>query len=362
MITRELNFSSDSLRYTGIIGTGGIGSGKFFVLNGQHTLGREESRSGHFLDVNDYCKQHIILHYIKTLTGDFLSVIPIGRIGDDDVGKILFNEMSETGLVMDYVEMLPHSSTLFSFCFYYPDGSGGNLTTDNSASAQVDAGFIAKAGKEVRKFGSKGIIMAAPEVPLAARHTLLELGKQHGLLCTASFTTEEIPYALESGIIKNIDLIALNLDEASAIAGIHSDSAEPVTIVQSAVHNLQQIQEHIFISITAGNKGSWCWDGIHLKHFPAIPAEVISTAGAGDAFFSGILCGLALGLHLFEAQQLGSLVAGLSVTSPHTIHKGIDRRALFEFLCKTELTFSDIINKLLEDPYYGYSNAHHTTI
>ena len=48
---------------------GGIGSGMFFRLNGDATLGREESRSGYFLDRNDYCKLHIITHYVKALLG-----------------------------------------------------------------------------------------------------------------------------------------------------------------------------------------------------------------------------------------------------------------------------------------------------
>jgi ribokinase len=349
MIANELKFDPHSLRYTGIIGTGGIGSGKFFQLNGDHTLGREESRSGHFLNVIDYCKQHIILHYIKVLLGPSFSVIPVGKIGDDDIGKILFNEMSKTGFVMNRVEKVPYVSTLFSFCFYYPDGSGGNMTTDNSASAQVDAAFIETAGTEIEKFGTKGIIMAAPEVPLNARQKLLELGKQHRLFCAASFTTEEIDYALDAGVITNVDLLAINIDEASAVAGSFVDKTNTASIVQSAIQKLQMVNKNIMVSITAGKQGSWCWDGHQLNSFPAIKTETISTAGAGDAFFSGIICGLALGLHLFETQQFASLVAGLSVTSPNTIHKGIDRYSLHKFLHTSDLTFSDKILKLLED-------------
>ena len=177
-MTPRLKFDPARLRYNGIIGTGGIGSGKFFVLNGDHTLGREESRSGHFLHISDYCKQHIILHYIKVLLGPSFEVIPIGKVGDDDTGQILLREMNETGFDMHLIERELQASTLFSFCFYYPDGSGGNLTTDNSASSKVDAGFIDKAMPEIQKLGRKGIIMAAPEVPLAARKRLIELGKR----------------------------------------------------------------------------------------------------------------------------------------------------------------------------------------
>ena len=52
-----------------LIGIGGIGSGTFFALNGNHTLGREESRGGRFLDRRDYCKLHIISHYVRPLLG-----------------------------------------------------------------------------------------------------------------------------------------------------------------------------------------------------------------------------------------------------------------------------------------------------
>jgi ribokinase len=349
MKDRGLKFDPGSLRFSGIIGTGGIGSGKFFVLNGDHTLGREESRSGRFLDVSDYCKQHIILHYVKVLLGPAFSVIPVGKIGDDDVGQILFNEMSETGFVMNRIEKVPHMSTLFSFCFYYPDGSGGNLTADNSASSQVDADFIEKTVFEIRELGSGGIIMAAPEVPLKARQKLLELGKKHGLFCTASFTTGEISFALDEGMTANIDLIAINIDEAVAVAGNHVVKTDTTSIVQSAIQKLQILNKNIMVSITAGKKGSWCWDGQMLNFFPAVKTEAVSTAGAGDAFFSGILSGITLGLHLFDAQQLAALVAGLSVTSRDTIHKGIDRQLLNKFLRASGIKFSETVIKLLEE-------------
>jgi ribokinase len=349
MTSGKLNFDPGGLRYDGIIGTGGIGSGKFFVLNGDHTLGREESRSGHFLDISDYCKQHIILHYIKVLLGQSFEVIPVGKIGNDDIGQLLQKEMDETGFEMNCIESAEDASTLFSFCFYYPDGSGGNLTTDNSASSRVDAAFIDRAIPAIQKLGSRGIVMAAPEVPFAARKRLLELGKQHGLFCTASFTTGEIDEALQSRIMDKIDLIAINSDEAEAFAGIKTKPAGAASVVNMAVQNLLLQNKNIMVSVTAGKDGSWCWDGTKLNWFPAVKANAVSTAGAGDAFFSGLISGLALGLSLFEAQQLASLVAGLSVCSPHTIHKGIQRDSLKRFLISSGMDFSEIILKLLED-------------
>jgi ribokinase len=349
MLPRNLKFDPVRLLYKGIIGTGGIGSGRFFVLNGDHTLGREESRSGHFLDINDYCKQHIILHYIKVLLGESFEVIPVGKVGNDDIGQVLYNEMRETGFEMKLIQKDPHVSTLFSFCFYYPDGSGGNLTTDNSASSEVDAGYIDKSVSEIERLGTKGIIMAAPEVPFGARQRLIELGKAYGLLCTASFTTGEMEELLKSDIAGKIDLIAINSDEAAAVAGMKNSANDTISIVKMAIENLMMRNRNIMVSVTAGKEGSWCWDGTALYRFPAVRADVVSTAGAGDAFFSGIISGLALGLPLFEAQQLASLVAGLSVGSGDTIHKGIDRLSLNHFLRSSGMDFSETILKRLEE-------------
>jgi ribokinase len=349
MTSRKLKFGPDRLLYNGIVGTGGIGSGKFFVLNGNHTLGREESRSGHFLEVNDYCKQHIILHYIKILLGSSFEVIPAGKVGNDDTGQILMNEMKETGFDMKLILKEPKVSTLFSFCFYYPDGSGGNLTTDNSACSKVDAAYIDKAIPEIRRLGTGGIVMAAPEVPFEARKRLIELGKHYGLFCAASFTTGEIDEFMQSDLAGKTDLIAINSDEAEAVAGMKITDGEPSTVVSAAIENLVSINKNIMVSVTDGKNGSWCWDGTNLNRFPAVKANAVSTAGAGDAFFAGIISGIALGLPLSDAQQLATLVAGLSVCSPDTINKDLDRHSLNRFLHSSGMIFSDTILKLLED-------------
>jgi len=344
---KPLAFNPGQLKYTGLVGTGGIGSGKFFQLNGNHTLGREESRSGHFLDIEDYCKQHIILHYVKTLMGHHFDVIPVGKVGEDEVGARLYQEMKATGFVMDHVEKVPHTPTLFSFCFYYPDGSGGNLTTDNSASAGVTVADVARASGKIKALGKRGMIMAAPEVPLAARCELLLLGRAHDLFCAASFTSEELK-ALDRDVFARVDLLAINMDEARTLTGLEAVTACEV-IADCVVEKLRVHNSRIFVSITGGQAGSWCWDGRTMHHMRGLHVEAKSTAGAGDAFFAGLLCALALNLPLHEAQQLATLLAGMSVTSPHTMHKGIDRMSLKTFAAGADLALSTSIQTLLND-------------
>jgi ribokinase len=334
-----------------MVGVGGIGSGTFFSLRGNHTLGREESRGGRFLDRRDYCKLHIISHYVKTLLGSEFPTIPIGRVGDDDVGHKLTQEMRDAGLEMQYVQCAPGEQTLFSFCFVYPDGTGGNLTTDDSACAHVDAPFVARAEPEFARFEGRGIALAAPEVPLSARDKLLQLGTQHRFLRVASFVAEEMGSAIDMGLLKRTDLLAINLNEAAAASTTSFDatpsSSTPLEVVKMAVEKLRNINPALLISITGGKKGSWSWDGESLVHVPAFRVEVVSTAGAGDAHLAGILAGLVAGLAMSEAHELGALTAALSVTSPHTINKGIDRQSLQAFAAGIHVPLCVAVTNLL---------------
>ena len=98
----SLKIDVSACRFKAMIGVGGIGSGSFFLLNGDHTLGREESRSGRFLDKRDYCKLHIISHYVKALLGKDFAVIPVGRVGNDDIGTTLLAEVGDRPLSRAY--------------------------------------------------------------------------------------------------------------------------------------------------------------------------------------------------------------------------------------------------------------------
>jgi sugar/nucleoside kinase (ribokinase family) len=299
-----------------MIGVGGIGSGSFFALRGNHTLGREESRGGR--------------HYVKSLLGPKFRTIPIGQVGDDAVGHRLLNEMKDAGLELDYVRSAAGDQTLFSFCFVYPDGSGGNLTTDDSACAKVDVPFVAGAEPEFARHAGHGVALAAPEAPLEARDKLLKLGTEYGFFRAASFLAEEMNSALEMRMFGKTDLLAINVDEAAAAAGtsLAEASDSVLEIIEAAVEKLRDINPGLLISITAGINGSWSWDGEALVHVPA---------------------GLVADLTLPQAQELGTLVAAHSVTSPHTIDKRIDRRSLRAFAEETRAPLSDPVKDLLRD-------------
>lgn len=362
--------------YDHIIGTGGIGSGMFFALKGNHTLSRNESRMGLLLPCMDFCKQHIILHYISVLLGASTNrqfhVYPVGRVGNDETGTKLICMMKDAGMEVSHVSIDDHNRTLFSVCFQYPDHSGGNITTANSASSKVNAGdidafFTGFSGSE-----AKEIMLAAPEVPLDARLRLLEYGRKRGSLNIASLLSSEAEEFRERHGFSLVDILSVNIDEAESITNIAASISESAELAQILGREMAAINPRMRVIVTDGKNGSYCYDGNLIIHTPALLVDAVSTAGAGDAFLAGVISALCCGLPLAKttsdtvfaetpvesAMELGTMLAALSVTSPDTIHLSADAAVLQDFAGTRNIRLGEGVRKIFANESPAAAAAH----
>ena len=197
------------LKYDYVVGTGGIGSGILFRFSDNITLGRNESRLAELMDVRDFCKLHIILHYVITYLNKSIPVYAIGRVGDDVSGREVLGLMEQYGINCRYVNVDSHEKTMYSVCFVYPDSDGGNITTSNSASGNMREEDIA-AFFEQEQLKGRGLVLAAPEVPLDIRLYLLKKGRENSCFNVASFTSDEMGECIISGAFQYVDLLAIN--------------------------------------------------------------------------------------------------------------------------------------------------------
>ena len=356
----------NSQNFTTLVGVGGIGTGICFRLEGDATLGRNESRPARLLDVRDYCKLHIITHYVALLlgakpSGEPFHVAPVGFVGDDERGRRLIGEMSEVGMDTALVKVAGDRPTLFSVCFEYPDGSGGNMTTSDSAAAALAAEDVAAAAPIFDAAAGRAIALGAPEVPLAARAALLRLARASGAFRVLALTSAEVKEALEGGLFRMADLVALNEDEAAALAGAAFDPAEPLPFLESLAGALRRENERIRIILSAGKAGAWGFENGRWDHSAPPDVPVASTAGAGDALLAGAVAGIAAGLPLAvgapwqgstparpieTALEFAVLLAAFTVTSPHTIHPDADLAAVIAFAGECGVDFSRNVTDL----------------
>jgi ribokinase len=319
-----------------LVGVGGIGTGVFLAVEGNRTIGRDESRAARLLDVHDYCKLHTVAHHAAVLLGarpdgDPFHVAPVGAVGDDDAGARMLSEMRAAGMDVTRVRTVADRPTLFSVCFQYPDGEGGNITTTDSAAATLSSGDVEAAAGLL---DASTIALAQPEVPLEPRRRLLELAGAHGALRAASFVSGELGPAREAGMFDLVDLVSLNRHEASTIVGGDLDLTRPAGFLDDCASAFGEARD-VAVVVTAGDAGAFAIRHGRWAHRPAPTVDVVSTAGCGDALLAGILVGLAAGLSLVgdddafdDALSLGVLLASLNATSPHTIHPGANLAAV----------------------------------
>jgi sugar/nucleoside kinase (ribokinase family) len=208
--------------------------------------------------------------------------------------------------------------------------------------------------------GEPYLALAVPEVPIAIRHYFLEAARGQGAFCAASFTTAEIPEAVEFGTPALLDLLALNEDEARQLAGLEELPVQE--LLPRLEHAMAAQSPGCRIIVTAGVGGAFAFEDGAWGYCPAAEVEVRSTGGAGDALLAGALMALAEGIPLVDRRaprrsmrdrplsgglEFGSLVAGFSVTSPHTIHPDASPEAIVEFARRLGVELDDSLAKLL---------------
>lgn len=356
--------------FTQVVGVGGIGTGTIIALRGNHTLGRNESRMGEAIDARDYCKLHIVEHYIAVLMGSNenpskFKVFAVGNVGDDLAGATLIREMADAGIDTRYVIVEPELSTLFSVAFLYPDKSGGNITTSNSAACKLSSDQLAECRPQLAAAGTRGIALCLPEVPLDVRHEFLQIATECGSYRVASFASEEIKIAHELKLLTQVDFLALNREEAVSFIGGSIQGAGDQRLLDACSEMVRAVNPTMKILVSAGAGGVYVFEDGIWSHHKTVPMDAISTAGAGDALLAGTIAGMAAGLPLTDCKDvipndkgavrsaidLGLILAAFSVMSPHTIHPGATLENVLSFAKEKEIRVPDeFLNRCLAYP------------
>ena len=107
-----------------------------------------------------------------------------------------------------------------------------------------------------------------------------------------------------------IDLLALNIDEAAALAGVSSTSHSSRQIVELCTAELLARDAETHLAVTDGVRGAFASHRGNITSLPVLPVEAANTAGAGDAFLAGLIIGEALGYDFVSESGESAFVLG----------------------------------------------------
>ena len=93
--------------------------------------------------------------------------------------------------------------------------------------------------------------------------------------------------ALARHLPDRADLVAMNLEEASAMAGVSADDRAPGAQARVAIERIAAAHPRLALSVTAGRNGSWVRDGASVQQPPAKGARLAAHKAPRRALHQG---------------------------------------------------------------------------
>lgn len=227
----------------------------------------------------------------------------IGKVADDELGKIFRKDMTDDGIWFDTPPLEDGPATARSIIFVTPDGAR-SMNTYLGASvmfspADVDAEIV-RSGKILYLEGylfdrdeAKAAFVHASELARAA-------GRKVALTLSDNFCVDRHRESFRHLIKSHVDLLFAN--EAELLSLYETEDFDAAVAALRA--------DQALAAVTRSEKGSVVigeGDPIEVAAEPV--NEVIDTTGAGDQYAAGFLHGYANDLPLALCAKLGHIAA-----------------------------------------------------
>ncbi len=229
----------------------------------------------------------------------------IGKVADDEFGRIFTHDLKSMGVELDLAIAEPHEgATGRCHVFITPDAQR-TMATYLGASNQLHVADINEtliARSEITYV--EGYLFDLPPAKEAIRKVVNfahDYDSMVALSLSDMFCVDRHRRDFLELVTNDVDVLLANETEICSLFQVRS--------LDAAFANLEELG--ILAVVTRGPIGA---DVLTVTGVVTVPAHevehVVDQNGAGDMFASGFLYGLALGADPVESAQLGSLCAG----------------------------------------------------
>lgn len=210
------------------------------------------------------------------------------------------NSLKTLGLPLDGIAR--RDDELTAGAYIITDRNNNQITAFNPGAMRHPAGYA------FSSLGEDDFVVVSPG-NLEDMQTIPRLCKQKGAKCIFD-PGQQLPVLSGDGLCEAIDgsfMLICNDYEFELICKKTGNTPE----------ELLDMTSHIIV--TLGENGSRVRSGGKTEMIPAVPPkQVVDPTGAGDAYRSGLLKGLSLGLDVAEAARIGSATASFCVENHGT--------------------------------------------
>lgn len=230
-------------------------------------------------------------------------VAMVGRVGSDDFGAALLQNLAANGVNARYVRRDAETATGVALITVAADGQN-TIVVAPGANGRVVPDDVA-AAKEL--FGDGDVLLLQLEIPVPAATRAVEEAHRRG---TRVVLNPSPAQPLDAALLKLVDVLVPNQSELGLLTGMAVESVEEVT----AAANALRAQGVKSVIVTLGGDGVVVVDEMNVTRLPSYKVAVVDTTAAGDAFAGAFAVALGRGSSLAEAARWGNAAGALAVT------------------------------------------------
>ena len=220
----------------------------------------------------------------------------VSRIGNDDPGSAIVEELSHYGVHTELLRVSPKENTAYSTLLTAKNGERSVLVY-RGASSSFESSDI-----PWKKLQSKWLYITSLAGNIELMQKIVIQAKKYGTKVALNPGRGELKRAVEMReLLSSLSVLIVNLEEAQMLAESNEkDGAKLAKLL--AYPNLTVI-------VTNGPRGAHGHADGKTWFARTSGAKSVSRTGAGDAFGSGLVAALAKGLGLDDALRVGTLNA-----------------------------------------------------
>ncbi len=225
-----------------------------------------------------------------------LSTRYVGKLGDDDAGRLHRGEFERTGVDARLVEVAGAASPQ---SLIIVDGGG-----ERTVLCRRDERLLLQPADLDRAWIENARALHVDGYETAAATTATRWARAAGIPTIADL---DETYAGVDDLIENIDYLIVSRDFPARLTGERS--------LEKALRRMQIRYGCKVTAATLGQEGVLAWDGSHYYLHAAFRVPVVDTTGAGDIFHAGCIYGLLQGWPLEQRLDFACAAAALNCTA-----------------------------------------------
>ncbi len=255
----------------------------------------------------------------------------IGKLGEDNSGDIIFQDLQTRGVNTDYVLHTQEAGTAVSIILMVSGqrdrsilsykGSNDLLCPEDVPDALFQQARVFVWTSLTTECGTDAILKA---VDLAHKNKMIVVG-------APSMSILMMVPEKAKQIIKKTDVLSFNDEELETLVG-------PANTIYQQIERVHAMGVKL-LSVTLGSKGSIISDGKKIVETGIYKVETADTTGAGDAFASGVLYSYLIGQDLETTAKIASCMAATEVAT-WGARQGLpkSKEQLLDFINNHEIT------------------------